>query len=77
MDGPRDFHTERGKSEKERHIPYDITYIQNLKYDMNKHIYEIKIDTNIENKVVVAKGEERMKEGKIESLGLVEASYYI
>ena len=30
MDGTRDSHTERSKSERERQIPYDITYIWNL-----------------------------------------------
>ena len=29
MDGPRDDHT--NKSERERQIPYDITYMWNLK----------------------------------------------
>ena len=27
------------KSEKERQIPYDITYVWNLKYDTNELIY--------------------------------------
>ena len=30
MDGTRDSHTERSKSERERQIPYDITYNWNL-----------------------------------------------
>ena len=42
MDGPRDYHT---KSERERQIPYDITYIRNLKYDTNKLLYETEIDS--------------------------------
>ena len=29
MDGPRDYHTKRGKPEKERQILYDITYMWN------------------------------------------------
>ena len=29
-------------SERERRIPYDITYTWNLKYDTNAHIYETK-----------------------------------
>ena len=33
MDGPRDYHTKRNKSERERQIPYDIIYMWNLKYD--------------------------------------------
>ena len=28
------------KSERERQIPYDITYMQNLKYDTNELISE-------------------------------------
>ena len=38
MDGPRDDHTERSKSERERQLPYDITYMWNLKYATNELI---------------------------------------
>ena len=31
-----DYYTKRSKSERERQIPYDITYMQNLKYDTNE-----------------------------------------
>ena len=47
MDGPRDYHTKWNKSEGERQIPYDITYMQNLKYDTNELIY--KTETDIDN----------------------------
>ena len=40
MDGPRDYHTKWSKSERERQISYDITYVWNLKYDTNEPIYE-------------------------------------
>ena len=40
MDGPRDKYTKWSKSERERQIPYDITYMWNLKYDANELIYE-------------------------------------
>ena len=40
MDGPRDYHTKWSKSEKERQIPYDITYMCNLKYDTNEPMYK-------------------------------------
>ena len=30
MDGPRDFHTKRSKSDRERQVSYDITYMWNL-----------------------------------------------
>ena len=36
MDGTRDSHTEGSKSERERQIPYDITYMQKLKYGINE-----------------------------------------
>ena len=32
MDGPRDYHTKGSKSKREKQIPYDIIYMQNLKY---------------------------------------------
>ena len=35
MDGPRDYHTKRSKSDRERQILYDITYMWNLKSKMN------------------------------------------
>ena len=40
MDGPRDDHTKWSKSDRERQIPYDITYVWNLKDDTNEHFYE-------------------------------------
>ena len=32
-------------SQKERQITYDITYMWNLKYDTNEHIYETESDS--------------------------------
>jgi len=40
MDGPRDYHTKWSQSERERKTPYDITYMQNLKYDTNEFVYK-------------------------------------
>ena len=54
--GPRDYHTTWNKSEKERQIPYDITNMCSLKYDTNELIYETETDSNIEVRLVVAKG---------------------
>ena len=34
MDGPRDY--KQSRSEREREIPYDITYMWNLNYDTEK-----------------------------------------
>ena len=45
MDGPRDYHTKRSKSEIERQIPYDITYMWNLKYNTSEHIYKTETDS--------------------------------
>ena len=40
IDATKDYHTKWSKSERERQIPYDITYMWNLKYDTNEPIYE-------------------------------------
>ena len=39
-DGPRDDHTKSSKSEQERQIPYNITYLWKRKYGTNELIYE-------------------------------------
>ena len=61
---------------RERQIPYDITYMQNLKYDTNDLIYEIEIDSDIKNRLEIYQGKEVVSEGWIGSLGSAEASYY-
>ena len=40
---------------RERRIPYDITFMWNLKYDTNEHIYETDSQTQ-RTDFVVAKG---------------------
>ena len=58
IDGPRDYHTRWIKSDRERQISYDITYMWNLKkwykwtYLQNRNRH-----TDIENKLTVTKGE--------------------
>ena len=47
MDTTRDYHTKWSKSERERQIPYDITYMWNLKYDTNEPICEAETDSQI------------------------------
>ena len=71
MDGPRDY-TKQRKSERESQTPYDITYIWNLKYDTNEHIYKTNKLTDIKNRLLVAN-----KEGRIRSSGLANVNYYI
>ena len=47
MDGPRDFHTECSKSDRERQI-YDIAYRWNLKKNgTNEIIYETEIESQM------------------------------
>ena len=45
LDGLKDYHTKWSKSERERQIPYDVTYIWNLKYDTNELTYETETDS--------------------------------
>ena len=45
MDVTRDYHTKWSKSERERQIPYDITYMWNLKYDINELISETETES--------------------------------
>ena len=44
MDVPRDYHTKRSKSDRERQMSYDIIYMWNLKWDINELIYKKVID---------------------------------
>ena len=41
MDGPRDYHTKRRKSEKDKYHMI-VTYMWSLKSDANQHIYKTK-----------------------------------
>ena len=41
MDATRDGRAKRSKSDRERQIPYDITYMWDLKNDTNELIYKI------------------------------------
>ena len=45
IDGPRNDPTKRSKSERERQMPYHITYMWNIKHDPNEHIYETETDS--------------------------------
>ena len=47
-DEPKACLSKRSKSEREGQIPYDITYMWNLKYDTQDHIYETKTDSQIQ-----------------------------
>ena len=45
MNKPRDYHTNWSKSEREKQISYDVTYMQNLKCDRQEVIYNKETDT--------------------------------
>ena len=58
MNGPRDCHTERNKSDRERQISYDITYTWNLKkWYKGTYLQKINRVTDVENKLMVTMGE--------------------
>ena len=44
LDGPRDCHTERSKSDREIQISYDISYMWNLKKGTSELIYKTEIE---------------------------------
>ena len=48
MDTNRDPHTKCSKPERGRQIPYDITYMWNIKYDTNKPIYKTEPEQRID-----------------------------
>ena len=39
MVGPRDYHIKWSNLDRERQIPYDVTYKWNLNYDTNEPIF--------------------------------------
>ena len=47
MDATRDSHAKWSKSEKERQISYDITYIWNVNYDTNEPISKTETDSQM------------------------------
>ena len=69
MDGPADYHANWIKLERQRQIPYDITYVWRLKYDINELIHKKEMDSQT--------WRPDLREGWWRSLGLANASYYI
>ena len=65
------------KSERERQIPYDITYMWNLKYDTYEPIYETETDSQIQRTDLwVPRGREVGKRQSGNS-GLTDALLYV
>ena len=57
LDATRDYHTKWSKSERERKISYDITYMLNLNYDtIECYLQNGNKLTDTENRCMVAKG---------------------
>ena len=77
MDGPTDYHTKGRKTEKERQIPHDITYMWNLKQDTNEPIYRTETDSQTQRTDLGFPSGRGDGEGWIDSLGLVDANQYI
>ena len=70
MDGPRDYHTKWNKPDRERQIPYDITYKWNLKYDKWVYLWNRNRLIDIENRLAVDKANVGQgRKGWIGSLG--------
>ena len=58
MDGPRNYHTKRSKSERERQIPHDITFVESKIQHKSTYLKNKNRLTDIENRVVIATGRE-------------------
>ena len=59
MGTTRDSHTKRSKSERERQIPYDNTYMWNLKYGTDESIYKTETDSQHGEQTCGGQGGER------------------
>ena len=57
MDGTRDSHTKWNKSERERKMSYDITYVESKIWHKWTYLQNTNRLSDIENRFVVAKGE--------------------
>ena len=62
------------ESETERQIPYDATYIQDLKYDANELIYKTETDSQTQ-KTNLWLPQEKRGGGRING-GLADMNYY-
>ena len=67
MDGPGDYHAKWIKLERQRQIPYDITDVWRLKYDINELIHKKEMNSQTQRT--------DLREGWWRSLGLANASY--
>ena len=77
MDATRDYHTKGNKSERERQISYDITYMWNLKHDTNEPTYATETDSLTKRTDLWLPRGRGVGEGWSGNLGLADANYYI
>ena len=61
----------------QKEIPYDITYMWNLKYDINELIYETETDSQTQRTDLELPREREFGERRTGSLGLADANYYM
>ena len=64
------------KSERERQVPSDITYMWNLKYGTDEPIFEREADSRTRRTDLWLPRQRRMGEGWSRRLGLADISYY-
>ena len=58
-------------------MPYGITFMQNLKYDTNEHIYEKETETDSQTWKTDSWLLNRLNEEQTGSLQLADTNYYI
>ena len=74
MDRTRDYHAKGNKSETERQIPYDTTYMWTLIHDTDEFIYETQTDSQTQRTEL---GLPTLGGGRTESLRLADRDYHI
>ena len=59
-------------------MPYDVTYMWNLKYDTNEYIYKAETDSQTQRTDLWLSGKGGgMQKGRIGSLGLTDENQHI
>ena len=86
MDRPSDYHTKWSRSDRERQIPYTITYMWSLKHNTNELIYKTETDSEITDLTVASGGggdlclprggQVGTEKGWTGNLGLTDANHY-
>ena len=64
-------------SQKEKDQYHMISHMWNLKHDTNEITYETETDSQTQRETCGCQGGEEVKKGRMGSLGLTDANYYI